>query len=449
MAIREGNLEAPKRHPIKWQEPDYYDTTKINQELERVFDICHGCRRCVSLCNAFPTLFDLVDESPTLEVDGVKKEDYQAVVDQCYLCDLCAETKCPYIPPHEWAVDFPQLMLRTKAGKFKDRTSSITKFWRDRLISSTGSLLKTLSTPGIAQAINSASKSSKLRAIGQKITGIHANAPLPRFHPKPADKQLEEHIGQDLPVKKGSKTTGKVAIYITCYGNHNEPAIVKSLVDILIHNGIPVQLLTDSNCCGMPKLELGDLDSVAKLKEKNIPVFRRAIANGYDIMSIIPSCTLMYREEIPLMFPEDREASDVANHFFDPFEYLMGRYKDGLVRTEFKNHLGNVSYHAACHQRVQNIGQKTREFLSLIPDTSVTMIERCSGHDGTYALKEESYEHAMKIARPVLRRIQESQPDTYGSDCPMAGRLIAHGMNDESNSESPLKMLARAYGLGN
>ena len=157
----------------------------------------------------------------------------------------------------------------------------------------------------------------------------------------------------------------------------------------------------------------------------------------------------MYREEIPLMFPNDPAAREVASHFFDPFEYLMGRYKDGLVRTDFKTNLGNVTYHAACHQRVQNIGQKTREFLSLIPDTSVTIIERCSGHDGTYALKAESYEHAMKIARPVLRRIQESQPDTYGSDCPMAGRLIAHGMNDESKPESPLKMLARAYGLGN
>ena len=449
MAIREGNLEAPKRDPIKWQEPDYYDASKISDELERVFDICHGCRRCVSLCNTFPTLFDLVDESPTLEVDGVEKEDYQKVIDQCYLCDLCAETKCPYLPPHEWAVDFPHLMLRAKASNFKSGTNSTAKFWRNRLISSTGPLFKTLSTPGIAQAINTASKSSKLRKLGQKITGIHADAPLPEFHQRSLNSQLDEDIGQNLPVRIGSKTTGKVAIFVTCYGNHNEPEIVKSLIDVLIHNGISVRLLKDSKCCGMPKLELGDLSSVASLKERNMPIFREAIENGFDLLSIVPSCTLMYRQEIPLMFPQDPDATTVSSRFFDPFEYLMTRYKDGLVQTDFKNHLGKISYHAACHQRVQNIGQKTREFLSLIPNTFVTIIERCSGHDGTYALKEETYEHAMKIARPVLRRIKESEPDTYGSDCPMAGRLIEHGLDNDSKSEHPLNMLARAYGLGN
>jgi len=109
---REGSLEAPTRHPIDWKNPDYFNEDALNAELERVFDICHGCRRCVSLCNAFPTLFDLVDESDTMGVDGVSKEDYSKVVDQCYLCDLCFQTKCPYVPPHEWNVDFPHLMLQ-------------------------------------------------------------------------------------------------------------------------------------------------------------------------------------------------------------------------------------------------------------------------------------------------------------------------------------------------
>jgi Fe-S oxidoreductase len=108
-----------------------------------------------------------------------------------------------------------------------------------------------------------------------------------------------------------------------------------------------------------------------------------------------------------------------------------------------------VAYHVACHQRVQNIGMKTREFLQLIDGTEVTAIERCSGHDGTYAVKSETYEKAMKIARPVVNRVKQAEPDTFGSDCPMAGRLIAHGWEDNPNatSEHPLTMVRRAYGI--
>ena len=116
---REGSLEAPTRHPLNWQDAKFYNETELLEELERVYDICHGCRRCVSLCDAFPTLFDLVDESETFEVDGVAKKDYWNVVDECYLCDLCYQVKCPYVPPHEWNIDFPHLMLRAKTIQFK------------------------------------------------------------------------------------------------------------------------------------------------------------------------------------------------------------------------------------------------------------------------------------------------------------------------------------------
>ncbi len=133
MSVREGSLEAPTRHPLDWKNPEFYDSEKLFAEMERVFDICHGCRRCVSLCGSFPTLFDLVDESPTLEVDGVPKEKYWKVVDQCYLCDVCYMTKCPYVPPHPWNLDFPHLMLRAKAVKF---ASGKVPF-KDKLLAST------------------------------------------------------------------------------------------------------------------------------------------------------------------------------------------------------------------------------------------------------------------------------------------------------------------------
>ena len=446
MSIREGSLEAPVRQPIDWRNPEFYDKESLYTQLERVFDICHGCRRCVSLCDSFPTLFDLVDESDTLEVDGVDKDDYMKVVDQCFMCDLCAETKCPYLPPHEWALDFPHLMLRAKAYKFKQQDTK----WRDRLITSTDPIFDTISTPGTASLANAAAGSKALRNLGEKMVGLHAEAPLPHFETRALTKRLPQHFPGSQSGKQAAttdRTTGKVAIYVTCYGDHNEPRVVEDLITVLTHNGVDVQLLQDAKCCGMPKLELGDLPKVADLKDANMPTFLKAIDDGYDIIAPIPSCVLMYKQELPLMFPEDADVARVKQHFFDPFEYLMLRAKAQLVSTEFKQGLGKVAYHAACHQRVQNFGMKTREFLQLIPDTEVTAIERCSGHDGTYAVKAETYDKAMKIARPVVRRVTEAEPDTFGSDCPMAGRLIAHGMDGEAEPEHPISMVRKAYGI--
>ena len=443
MTIREGNLQAPKREPLDWKSESFYDKDSLYEELERVYDICHGCRRCVSLCDSFPTLFDLVDESDTFEVDGVDKADYMKVVDQCFLCDLCAETKCPYLPPHEWGVDFPHLMLRAKAVKFQDKDT----VWRDRLITSTDPIFDTISTPGIATIANAAAKSPVLRKLGEKIAGIHAEAPLPHFETTALTKRLPDVIEAKAAPQPGSGTTGKVAIYTTCYGDHNEPQVVEDLIAVLKHNGIEVRILKDAKCCGMPKLELGDLEKVAKLKDANLPMFLAAIDDGYDLIGPVPSCVLMYKQEIPLMFPDDADVTKVKEHFFDPFEYLVARYKDELINTEFASGLGKVAYHVACHQRVQSFGMKTKDFLELIPDTEVTAIERCSGHDGTYAVKEETYAKAMKIARPVVRRVTEAEPDTFGSDCPMAGRLIAHGMEGEQEPQHPISMVRTAYGL--
>ena len=441
MAIKEGNLEAPKRLPLDWQNPEFYEQQSLYTELERVYDICHGCRRCVSLCDAFPTLFDLVDESSTFEVDGVDKNDYMKVVDQCYLCDLCAETKCPYLPPHEWAVDFPHLMLRAKAYKYQRKDTK----WRDRIITSTDPIFDVLSTPGIAALANAAADSPTLRKLGDKLAGIHPDAPLPEFHSPALGKRLATDIGEGLAVASSDRTTGKVAIYMTCYGDHNEPQIVEDLIAVLNHNDVPVRILKDARCCGMPKLELGDLKKVEQLKDANLPIFLEAIADGYDIIAPVPSCVLMYKQELPLMYPIDTDVARVKAAFFDPFEYLMLRHKAGLIRTDFEQPLGKVAYHVACHQRVQNIGQKTRDFLHLIEHTEVTAIERCSGHDGTYAIKSETYEKAKKIARPVVKRVIQAEADSFGSDCPMAGRMIAEEL--PGDAEHPISMVRRAYGV--
>jgi glycerol-3-phosphate dehydrogenase subunit C len=440
---REGSLQAPTRHPLGQKNPDFYDETKIFDEMERVFDICHGCRRCVSLCQSFPTLFDLVDESPTLEVDGIERKYYWEVVDQCYLCDLCYLTKCPYVPPHEWDVDFPHLMLRAKAFGFKKGRTKL----RDKVITSTDKIGKFASIPIVVNIVNAVNRNEQTRALLETAIGIHADARLPEYHSDTLSKRTHHHKADMTQVTPTNKTNGKIAIFGTCYGEYNEPHLGEDLMAVFEHNNIPTMIVPNTVCCGMPKLELGDLDSVDVLKEHNIEIMAKLVDEGWDIISPVPSCTLQFKQELPLMYPEDESVIKVQQAFFDPFEYLMLRNKAGLLNTGFKNQLGTISYHVACHQRVQRIGMKTRDVLSLVPGTVIDTIERCSGHDGTYAIKEEFHQDSMKILKPVINRVKKSAADFYTSDCPMAGHHISAGLNDGSETVHPITLLKQAYGI--
>lgn len=439
---REGGLAAPTRHPIDWRNPDYYNEEKLNQELERVYDICHGCRRCVSLCHAFPTLFDLVDASSTMEVDGVAKSDYYKVVEQCYLCDLCYLTKCPYVPPHEWNVDFPHLMLQAKAVRFQKSTPR----FRDRVLSSTDIVGKLAGIPVVAGIVNATNRNRPFRKVLDKTFGVHADATLPEFHSRTLRKRLKGHASPYEATSFGN-LHGRVALFATCYINRNNPVVGGDLVRILEHNGIPVSLVNDERCCGMPKLELGDLEAVARAKEFNIPRLARLVDEGWDLMAPVPSCVLMYKQELPLMFPDDAAVRKVQAAFRDPCEYLALLHREGRLNVHFKNPLGKVAYHVPCHQRVQKIGLKTLEILKLVPGTEIEVIERCSGHDGTYAVKSEFHDIAMKICRPVVTKVKQVQADHYISDCPMAGTHIQDGLADGSRANSPYSLLRYAYGL--
>ena len=443
MGKREGSLEAPIRHPIEWRTDEFYDRDALIPELERVFDICHGCRRCFSLCHSFPTLFDAVDESESMELDTVPKRVYWDVVDHCYLCDMCYMSKCPYVPPHEWNVDFPHLMLRAKAIRFKEEGASR----RDRLLASTDAVGSFAGVPVVVNAVNATNRSKTGRKLVEKTLGVHRDAPVPAYHTNTARKRLASRRQETGETAKATKSTsGKVVLYATCYGNRNLPELAEDLTAVLEHNGIPVALVEKEVCCGMPKLELGDLDAVGEAKEKNIPILAAWVDQGWDIVTPIPSCTLMYKQELPLMYPNDPQVAKVRDAMFDPFEYLMLRHKDGGLRTDFAHSLGKIAYQVPCHLRVQNIGLKTRDVLSLVPETSVEVIERCSGHDGTYAVKKEFHEIAKKIARPVVSKVKKSAAQHFVSDCPMAAEHIAQSIDDQEPG-SPLGLLRKAYGI--
>jgi Fe-S oxidoreductase len=382
-----------------------------------------------------------------MELDGVDKRVYWQVVDNCYLCDICFSTKCPYVPPHPWDVDFPHLMLRAKAVRTRRRKPTL----RDRVLTSTDAVGRLAGIPVVSELVNAANANPAARRLLQRTLGVHPQAPLPRYYSRSARSRLRRSLRRrDAPVltvQASADTRGQVALFATCYGNRNQPQLAEDLAAVFEHNGIAVTLPGRERCCGMPKLEIGDLAAVDRLKQINIPELDRLVSAGYDLVAPIPSCVLMFKQELPLMYPEDAAVQRVAKAIFDPFEYLMLRHKAGLLRIDFKARLGKISYHVPCHLRVQNIGLKTRDVLRLVPETSFEIIERCSGHNGTYAVKSEFREASMKIGRPVMQKVEQGQGDYYSSDCPMAGHQIQSGLPDARAPTHPLKLLRMAYGL--
>jgi Fe-S oxidoreductase len=333
-------------------------------------------------------------------------------------------------------------MLRAKVKAFQDGNAS----FRDKVLSSTDAVGSLAGIPVVAEAVNAVNGSKLGRKLLEKALGVDAEAPVPKYHSKSARSRLKGKVGRAAEPKPAGGTQGRVAVFTTCYGNRNHPGLVEDLIAVLEHNEIGVALLGKERCCGMPKLELGDLKSIERLKEANIDELYAQAREGWDLTAVVPSCVLMFKQELPLLFPEDERVKRVAEAFFDPFEYLMLRHREGLLKTSFTTSLGKISYQVPCHLRVQNVGLKTREILQLVPETSVQAIERCSGHDGTYGVKKEYAAVSRKIARPVARQVDNAEADHFTSDCPMAAEQIAT-VAERANATHPIQLLRKAYGI--
>ncbi len=445
--MREGSLEAPVRHSLDWQNPDFTDKDKIDAEMHRVFDICHGCRRCFNLCDSFPRLFDLIDNSPSGEMDGVAQEDYKRVVDACTLCDLCFMTKCPYVPPHEWAVDFPHLMLRYRAYELKAGRGDFIH----------GQLTETdrngKAAAFAAPLINWAMERPLLRQAMEASVGIDGDAKLPSFNGETLMARAAAY--PRLPNKEAPAFGRKAVLFATCFCNYNNPEIGEAILAVLSHNGVATETIYPQ-CCGMPQLERGDIERVAKSAKEIAAALLPFVEEGYDIVAPIPSCALMMKFEWPLILPEDEAIKTLSRATFDISEYVVDiAQKEGLA-SGLQAIDGGVTLHIACHARAQNMGQKATEMLKLIPGADLNVIERCSGHGGAWGVMSENFETALKVGRPVARQALSSGKKYVASECPLAGAHILQGMERGSAEDSPLppksaphpiQLLAMAYGL--
>lgn len=445
--MSEGSLEAPIRHPVAWEDPEFYDRDKIDEELRRVFDICHGCRRCFNLCDSFPRLFDLIDESGSGELDSVESKDFKPVVDACTLCDMCFLTKCPYVPPHEFNLDFPHLMLRYRAADHREGKTGFVD----------GQLARTDRNGKLASRVSGLTNwatqtgNGLTRPAMQAVAGIDKRAALPEYQ---ADSFGDIAARGAPEVNADAPAHGrKAVIYTTCFANYNHTRTAVAARAVLARNGVETEVVYPE-CCGMPQLEQGDIGAVAGKAKRVAANLREWVDKGYDVIALTPSCALMMKFEWPLIVTGDENVAKLSEATFDIPQYIVDIARnegmaDGLGPLD-----GGVTLHISCHSRAQNMGQKAAEMLRLIPDADLAVIERCSGHGGTWGIKKEYYEVALKVGKPVARQAVKAGKMYVASECPLAGMHVLQGMEEiepgsvqVEHSPHPIELLARAYGL--
>jgi glycerol-3-phosphate dehydrogenase subunit C len=438
----EGSLDAPTREIIKWQEPDFADPAKLDAEMRRVFDICHGCRRCFNLCDSFPRLFDLIDNSPQENVEHLKSEDFKPVVEACTLCDMCFMTKCPYVPPHPFMLDFPHLMLR---HRFVEAKNGKTEFVQRQLaeMDRNGTAARFA-----APVVNWASDKSNglTRPLMEKTAGIDAKATLPKFHARTfisSDKQEPGTINRAAPAF-GKR---KAALYATCFVNYNKPDTGMDARAVLNHIGVETKAAYPG-CCGMPFLEQAELSRVAQNAAKVSKELCKLIDEGYDIVTLTASCGLMLKFEWALICPDNPDVKRVQDNVFDIDEYVVDVAKKEGLPAGLTALPDGVTVHLACHARAQNMGPKAAEMLKMIPDTPVDVIERCSGHGGTFGVVKPTHDVAVKVGRPVFRAANTQARGHIVSDCPLAAvHIVSHTEAPAREPEHPIQIMARAFGL--
>ncbi|MFQ5786312.1 MAG: heterodisulfide reductase-related iron-sulfur binding cluster [Alphaproteobacteria bacterium] len=444
--MKEGGIEAPVRTALAWHDPDFYDAGRLDTELRRVFDICHGCRRCFNLCDSFPRLFDLIDGSSSGELDSVASADFKPVADACTLCDMCFMTKCPYVPPHEFALDFPHLMLRYRAvenrqGKIGFAARQLTRTDRNGR-----------AARHVAPLVNWAGdrRNRLTRPLLEKVAGVHRDAELPRYHRKTFEMRARTAAP---PLNRDAPAFGrKAALYATCFVNYNNPRIGDATRAVLAHNGVETAVVYPS-CCGMPQLEHGDIEAVAAKARRVAAALGPWIDEGYDIIALVPSCALMFKFEWPLIEPDDDAVRRLTDATFDASEYVVDIARRHGLAGALSAPEGGVALHLACHARAQNMGAKAREMLALIPGAEVEVIERCSGHGGSWGVMKENFETALKVGRPAARRAATCGKACIASECPLAGAHLVQGMARLDDAASPaaavhpIEIFARAAGL--
>ncbi len=440
---KEGSIGTPIRHPIDFENPDFLNLKKIDEEMRRVFDICHGCRRCFNLCDSFPKLFQTIDESKKEDVESLHSDQFSPVVDACTLCDMCFMTKCPYVPPHDFNIDFPHLMLRYRAAQKKNKllniSAQLAQIDRNAKIGVIFSWL-------INWILNV--KNKFFRVVLELIVGIDKRAKLPIYNSETFTnyfKKNKDPVNLEAPSKNR-----KVVIYTTCFVNFNKKSTGIAALKVLRKNGVEVREAYPG-CCGMPFLEQADLSKVTKQAMKISKDLMEWVDKGYRVITLTASCGLMLKFEWPLLLPNNKNIKKLSKHVSDIDEYIVDIAENEGLAKGLQEIDGGVTVHNACHARAQNMGIKARDMLKLIPNIKLDVVERCAGHGGTFGVMKKTHSLALKVGRPTARQVKNKNNKYMASDCPLAGKHLKQMESDISikNDEAlhPIELLAKSYKL--
>lgn len=419
-------------------EPVYWDGGALAKEIERTFEICHGCRMCFKYCDSFPSLFSFIDDRHDGDVRKITEAETAQVMDECFQCKLC-EVQCPYTvrDEHEYLLDFPKLVHRYKAQRTKER-GKVTL--RDKVLGDPDRTAKAArASLGAANTLNSRSKIH--RQFLEKTLGIHPEKELPSFA-----RQTFEKWATTEGLISENPTDGEAVLFQTCYVQHNEPEIGKDTVEVLQHNQVDITCEAGLNCCGMPAWESGDLDTMQKKASANLDKLLPHVKAGKKVLAINPTCSMMLRQEYPeLVADADREkAASVADAVMDPAEFLWSIRKEERFNEDFKSTPGDVSYHAPCHLRAQAVGFKGRDLIRKIPGVTPSTTMECCGHDGTYAMKTEGFDVSVRIGKKAFDGMNAaSDAEVWATDCPLAATQF--GQHAGRRPMHPMSILAKAY----
>ncbi len=421
-------------------DPTYWDEEALKKEIDRAFELCHGCRMCFKYCQSFPTLFEAVDAADG-DVRRLDPAVVDRVIDECFQCKLCY-TQCPYTEAegHEFRLDFPRLMLRAKAVRRRRRRAPL----RDRMLADPDRLGR-IGTRTAALA-NFGNRFRPQRVLMEKLAGIHRDKLLPDF----ASRTFEAWFrGRSRGCEEIGDGPHRVVLFETCFVNYNRPQIGQAAVDVLLHNDCTVAC-PRLECCGMPALDGGDIDLARRKAERNVRALESWVARGYLVVVINPTCSLTMRQEYPELLDDPQRpalrnaASAVAAAVRDIGEYLAELRREGAFREDFRSTPGGaVAYHAPCHLRAQGIGFRGRDLLRRIPGVRPKLTAECCGHDGTWAMKTEYFEMARRNGEKAFEGMRAAEAEVWATDCPLAalqfeqfcGRRALH----------PIEILARAY----
>ncbi|RMD83830.1 MAG: anaerobic glycerol-3-phosphate dehydrogenase subunit C [Candidatus Dadabacteria bacterium] len=432
MAIKATPTEGLCYNP---SDPRYWDADGLAKEIERVFDICHGCRLCFNLCPSFPALFRAVDAHDG-DVRALTENEIEAVVDDCYQCKLCY-VKCPYTADdgHEFDLDFPRLMLRYTAQRARRRGIKL----RDRMLGDPqrlGALARW--APGVVNRVN---RARPVRLVMEKVGGIHRDKKLPEFAKETFRRWVERRGTNGGP----ADPAGEVVLFHTCFVDLNEPEIGKDAVEVLEHCGLRV-LSPEQVCCGMPALESGNVEDARRRARRNVLALKPFVEAGVPVLAVNPTCSYMLKKEYAELVGDDlaADAKALAAATRDLCEYLFELKREDRLPRDFRSTPGEIAYHVPCHLKAQNIGFRSRDVMKTIPGVRVRLIERCCGHDGTWAMKREHFEASMEIGRPAFEEI--SAGGLMATDCPLAAVHFEQATG--VRPLHPIQVLARAYRNG-